>query len=341
MIDVENKTFMNKLRKLKIVAIGGGTGISTMLRGIKKYTNKITAIITVADDGGGSGMLRTDMNMVAPGDVRNCMLALADMEMAMDSLLNYRFDSGRLSGQSMGNLILAAMYKLSDEDFTEAVKKTCQVLAVKGRVLPVTNRNVNLGARLSDGSVVLGESTIPVSAFKNRQSISELFLIPKKVEPAEDVIKSINEADLIVLGPGSLYTSIIPNILVEGVSEALKNAKAKKLYVCNIMTQKGETDNYTAYDHVRAINSHAGCDIIDYCIVNDEPIPDNMKLKYKINNSYPVVVDAPEFTKNGIQLFSCKVLDVSKGYIRHDYDNLAEAVMDLCYLTKTKNKRER
>ena len=189
--------------------------------------------------------------------------------------------------------------------------------------------------------MVLGESTIPVSAAKNRQKISELFLIPKKVEPAEDVIKSINEADLIVLGPGSLYTSIIPNILVDGVSEALKNAKAKKLYVCNIMTQKGETDDYTAYDHVRAINSHAGCDIIDYCIVNDEPIPDNMKLKYRINNSHPVVVDAPEFTKGGIELFSCKVLDVSKGYIRHDYDNLAEAVMDLCYSIKIKSKKER
>ena len=341
MIDFENKEFMNKLRRLKIVAIGGGTGISTMLRGIKKYTNNITAIITVADDGGGSGILRADMNMVAPGDVRNCMLALADMESVMDSLLNYRFDSGRLSGQSMGNIILAAMYKLSEENFTEAVKKTCQVLAVKGRVLPVTNANVNLGARLSDGSVVLGESTIPNSAFKNKQKINELFLIPKKVEPAEDVIKSINEADLIVLGPGSLYTSIIPNLLVDGVSEALKNAKAKKLYVCNTMAEEAETDGYTAFDHVRAINSHAGCDIIDYCIVNDEPIPENMSLKYKINNSLPVRVDAPEFARNGVEMFSCKVLDVSKGYIRHDYDNLAEAVMDLCYSLKKQNKRTR
>ncbi len=339
MIDVENKELMMKFRRLKIVVIGGGTGISTMLRGIKKYTNNITAIITVADDGGGSGMLRSDMNMLAPGDVRNCMLALADMEKEMDSLLNYRFDSGRLSGQSMGNLILAAMYKIANEDFSQAVKRVCQVLAVKGRVLPVTNQNVNIGARLSDASVVLGESSIPVTVAKRREKISELFLVPSNIEPAEDVLKSIKEADLIVLGPGSLYTSIIPNILVNGVSQALYESKAKKLYVCNIMTQKGETDDYSAYDHVKALNDHAKCDIIDYCIVNNGVVPDYMKLKYKIDNSLPVEVDSHKFSEQSIQLMEEDVLDVTNGYIRHDYDKLAEIVMQLCYELKTKNKR--
>ena len=336
MIDFSDIEIKKILSEMKIVAIGGGTGISTMLRGVKHYTENITAIITVADDGGGSGMLREDLNMLAPGDVRNCILALADTEPILDRLLRYRFPSGRLKGQSFGNLFLAAMCGVNGGSFEEAVRQCSDVLAVKGRVLPVTNQNVNLGAKMSDGSVVLGESTIPKFAYNNRCSINEIFLTPSKVYPVEECIRSIKEANLIVLGPGSLYTSIIPNLLVQGVAEAIRESDAKVVYVNNIMTQKGETEGYTAYDHVEALLKHTDSKFIDYCIVNDEEIGDFLKSKYRFERSSQVKIDADRFVKNGVKLKCEKMLDSSKGYARHNYEKLVVVLMELCYNLKCK-----
>lgn len=338
MIDLLDEKIKKELSKVKIVAIGGGTGISTMLRGIKHYTENITAIITVADDGGGSGMLREDLNMLAPGDVRNCILALSNTEPIFDKVWRYRFPSGRLKGQSFGNLFLAAMYGVNGGNFEDAVRQCSDVLAVKGRVLPVTNQNVNLGAKMNDGSTVLGESTIPNYAYNNHCQIEKVFLTPSKVAPVMDCIKSIEEADLIILGPGSLYTSIIPNLLVEGIADTIMQSRAKVVYVNNIMTQKGETEGYSAYDHAKAILDHTCENLIDYCIINDEEIDDFLKAKYRFERSVQVKIDADKFIKNGIELICEKMLDSSKGFARHNYENLAKVIMDLCYRIKYKER---
>lgn len=334
MIDFLNEKIKQRLSKIKIVAIGGGTGISTMLRGIKHYTENITAIITVADDGGGSGMLREDLNMLPPGDVRNCILALSNTEPILARLLHYRFPSGRLKGQNFGNLFLAAMCGVNGGSFEDAVRQCSDVLAVKGRVLPVTNQNVNLGAKMSDGSTVLGESTIPQYAHSKGCKIEKIFLTPAKIEPVKDCLKCIAEADIIILGPGSLYTSIIPNLLVSGVADAITESKAKVAYVNNIMTQRGETEGYSAFDHAEAILNHTNDKIIDYCIVNDEPIDDFLKSKYRLERSEQVKIDTPRFIKSNITLVSGAMLDSSKGYARHNYDKLAKYIMDLCYNIK-------
>lgn len=309
----------------KIVAIGGGTGLSTMLRGLKNYTEHITAIVTVADDGGGSGMLREDLHMLPPGDIRNCIMALADTEPIMEKLMTYRFDAGRLKGQSFGNLFLAAMCGISD-NFEQAVRRVSDVLAVKGRVLPVTEQNVSLGAEFEDGTIVVGESVIPKKSTEYGSHISNVFLSPKSVQPVPDCLKAIAEADLIVLGPGSLYTSIIPNLLVEGLPEAVLNSRARTVYVCNVMTQMGESEGMTAFDHVKAVTSHAGGSIIDVCIVNVEPVPENLQEKYIAEHSTPVEVDESRFAGSGVKLMKRELLDVSKGYVRHDYRRLAEVI---------------
>ncbi|MBE7038656.1 MAG: YvcK family protein [Ruminococcaceae bacterium] len=337
-MSLDNK-ILKEISNLNVVAIGGGTGISTMLRGIKKYFDNLTAIITVADDGGGSGMLREDLNMLPPGDVRNCIMALANTEPLMERLLSYRFDKGRLEGQSFGNLFLAAMCGISGGSFEEAVKQFSDVLAVKGRVLPVTTQNINLGARLSDGSVVLGESSIPSTVISKGAKIDELFLTPSNPNPVYDCIKSIYNADFIILGPGSLYTSIIPNLLVDGISEAIYKSDAKVVYVCNIMTQPGETDNFTAYDHIEAIKKHSKYDFIDYCIVNTEPLNDFLKAKYRLSHSFAITVDDYKFYKNNINLIGENLLDMAKDVVRHNYNVLADTLVKLFYEIKTK-KRE-
>lgn len=221
-----------------VVAIGGGTGLSTMLRGLKKFTNNITAIVTVADDGGGSGVLRDELNMPPPGDIRNCLQALANIEPTMASLLNYRFCDGSLAGQSFGNLFLAALNGMSSS-FDEAVMKMSEVLAITGRVLPVSNENIHLLAEFDDGSEVVGESSIAMHKSVHKRNIRRIRLIPDRPVALPDSIRAIETADLIVLGPGSLYTSIIPNLLTEGITEAIAFSDAVKIYVMNIMTQDG------------------------------------------------------------------------------------------------------
>ena len=322
----------------KIVAIGGGTGLSTMLRGMKKYTDNLTAIVTVADDGGGSGLLRQDLGMLPPGDIRNCILALAETEPIMEKLLRYRFTEGSLSGQSFGNLFLAAMDGIS-ENFEEAIKRVSDVLKVTGRVLPVTLNDVNIEAELENGDIVQGETKIGHAIADTNSRIKEVRLIPADADPLPEVIRAIYDADLIILGPGSLYTSITPNLIVKGVSEAILNSRALKVYVCNIMTQPGETDDMTAYQHAMALCGHAGGKIMDYCIVNKEKIPEHFIEKYKVDGSRAVEVNHIKFNLAGIKLIEGDFVKDCGEFVRHDYDKLAKTLADLLLSeTCSKNK---
>lgn len=238
------------VRGPKVVVIGGGTGLSNLLRGLKRFTSNITAIVTVADDGGGSGVLRDDLGMLPPGDIRNCILALAHTEPVMEELLQYRFTDGRLKGQSFGNLFLAAMDGIS-ENFMEAVQKVSSVLAVTGKVLPVTLKDVTLKARLNNGNIIEGESNIPKEAIKQNSNIERVFIEPRDARALREAVLAIKDADAIIFGPGSLYTSIIPNLLVKEIKEEIHKSSAIKIYVSNLMTQKGETDDYTVKDHIK------------------------------------------------------------------------------------------
>ena len=314
----------------KIVAIGGGTGLSTMLRGLKNHTKNLTAIVTVADDGGGSGILRQDLGMPPPGDIRHCMEALANAEPVMQQLLTYRFPqgSGNLTGQSFGNLILAALNGIS-HSFDEAVSKMSQVLAITGRVLPVTNANVRLEATFENGARVQGESKI--SDFKKAQDcrIESVRLLPEHPQALLEAIRAIEEADLILLGPGSLYTSVIPNLLVDGISEAVCASKAMKIYICNIMTQDGETEGMTASDHVRALLHHSGPGLVDICLCNSAPVRPGLLERYKEEDAAPIVVDQEAIEALGVELVTRPLASETLDYARHSFTRLSAAVMEL------------
>jgi len=308
----------------KIVAIGGGTGLSMLLKGIKKITNNLTAIVTVGDDGGSSGRLREEMGVLPPGDIRNCIAALADDEDLVTKLFQYRFKTGEgLEGHSFGNLFLSALCSITG-DMVSAVKESSNVLSIRGRVLPSTLDDMKLVAELEDGRIIKGESNIPMAQGK----IKKLSTDPEICRPLIDVIEAIREADLIILGPGSLYTSVIPNLLIKEISDEIaKNTSAKKIYVCNIMTQPGETDNYKVSDHVNSIIEHAnGKNIIDAVLVNDS-LPKNLALKYKAANSFPVKVDVENMKNSGIKIVSKKLIeDTKEGLVRHSSHRVARAV---------------
>lgn len=308
----------------KIVAIGGGTGLSMLLKGVKKITNNITAIVTVGDDGGSSGRLREEMGVLPPGDIRNCIAALADDEDLVTKLFQYRFKTGEgLEGHSFGNLFLTALCSITG-DMVSAVKESSNVLSIRGRVLPSTLDDMKLVAELEDGRIINGESNIPEAKGK----IKKLSTDPAICRPLIEVIDAIKDADLIILGPGSLYTSVIPNLLIkEIVEEISKNTSAKKIYVCNIMTQPGETDSYAASNHVNAIINHAdGKKIIDAVLVNDS-LPSNLAQKYKAANSFPVKIDSENIKKAGIKIVSKKLIEDNKdGLVRHSSNRVARAV---------------
>lgn len=309
----------------KIVVIGGGTGLSTMLRGLKYYTTNITAIVTVADDGGGSGDLREDLGILPPGDIRNCILALADTEPLMEELLQYRFPDGRLKNQSFGNLFLAAMDGISD-NFENAVQKMSSVLAVTGRVMPVTLENMRLKAELENGSIVEGESQIPDEAINQQSPIKKLMIEPADAKALPDAIDAILEADAIVMGPGSLYTSVIPNLLVKDIRNAIKKSKALKMYVSNIMTQPGETDGFKVSDHIKTLIKHVGKNVIDYVVVNIGTISNELEEKYKEENSQLVKLDKKELDKLGIDVVEANLIKIKNGTIRHDHEELANVL---------------
>ena len=254
------------MRARKVVVIGGGTGVSNMLRGIKLFNQDITAIVTMADDGGGSGFLRREMGILPPGDLRNCLVALANSSGAMENLLQFRFQNGVLTGQNFGNLLIAALTEIY-QDFETAIEETAKVLNISGKVYPVTLDNVHLEGEFENGDKCIGESKIPLIAKRENLRIKKLRTFPNKAVIFPKAKAAIEQADIVILGPGSLYTSLISNLVVEGVAEALLKTKAEKYYVSNIMTEPGETTGYSIRDHVKAIVDHGG-DIVDKVLVN-------------------------------------------------------------------------
>ena len=313
----------------KIAAIGGGTGLSTMLRGLKRHTNNLTAIVTVADDGGGSGVLRQELGMLPPGDVRNCLEALANVEPLMGELLHYRFTEGSLKGQSFGNLFLAALNGISGGSFDQAVSRMSQVLAITGRVIPVTTSNVQLEAEFENGAKVLGESKIFYCKKREDCRIHQVRLLPEHPPALEAALEAIREADMILLGPGSLYTSIIPNLLVDGVAQAIAGSSALKVYIANVMTQEGETEGYTNADHIRAIFQHSLPELFPLCLVNSSAIPPEVLERYAQEGAEPLRYDKTKCAELGVELVSRPVSMVRGGYVRHDPELLAAALLEL------------
>ncbi len=313
----------------RLVAVGGGTGLSTLLRGLKEYTSNITAIVTVTDDGGSSGALTRQFGMLPPGDIRNCLVALADSETLMTELLQYRFNgktppSGvSLEGHSFGNLLLMAMTHVTG-DFEMAVKETSRVLAIRGSVLPSTTQGVSLLAEMATGELVEGETNI----LHHPSAIGSVYLNPAHVKPLEEAMEAIRKADAIILGPGSVYTSIVPNLLVDGVAEALHNSNALKVYVCNVMTQPGETDDFTAADHLDVLLRHAGGPLVDYALVNLAFPASRLAAKYKAEGADPVLADLARIEKMGIEPIGANLISETE-LVRHDSDRLARAIIDL------------
>ena len=319
----------------KIVAIGGGTGLSTLLKGIKNYSSEITALVTMADDGGGSGVLRRSVGMLPPGDVRNCLLALSDIEPEMNTLLSHRFEKGELKGQSFGNLFLLAMNEIYGS-FEEAVKMASSILRVKGTVMPITVNDVNIEATYDDKSKAFGESILPAEAIKDNKKIKRVELCPKDVEPIDGALDAIMKADIILIGPGSLYTSVIPNLLVKGVKEAILSSSAKKIYVQNVMTQHGETDKMSIKDHIEAIYEHSA-KLIDAVIINNKILSEELKQKYLDECQEQIFLtddDKKFLDEERVDYIEGDCLDDNEDYVRHDSDKLARMIID--YYIKTR-----
>jgi len=322
-------------RPVRIVALGGGTGLSTLLRGLKHYVARrkkeavrmpiadLAAVVTVTDDGGSSGRLRRDYRILPPGDIRNCMVALSKDEALLGRLFQYRFASGRdLRGHSFGNLFLTALTHITG-DFTEAVRVSGQVLAIRGRIFPSTPQLVTLKAVMEDGRIVAGETKISASG----KRIRHIRLVPRRVHPMPEVLDAIRQADLILLGPGSLYTSIIPNLLVSGIASALRRARATRVYVANLMTQPGETTGYSLSDHVRAIYEHTGPGLFDWVVVNRRPISPRLLRRYRAEGAEPVRVDIEELQQMGLRCILDDLLE-EDGVARHNPDRLTRLLLE-------------
>lgn len=308
-------------RNVKIVGIGGGTGLSTLLEGLKHWTKDITAIVTVTDDGGSSGRLRKDFNILPPGDIRNCIVSLAEPNSLISELFQYRFKGkSGLSGHSFGNLFITAMTELTGS-FTKGILEASHILAIKGKVLPSTLENVVLGAKFTDGAQVLGQTKIV--AYSN--PIEKVFLVPDNPPAYTGVLKTCKEADIIILGPGSLFSSIIPNLLVKGVAQSIKKSKARKIYICNIMTQPGETDNYTVADHLFAVEKYLGCNI-DYLIINSGKIAENMVKKHVRKNSFVVVDDSNKLIDRS-RIIREDIVS-NKDHVRHDPEKISRVIFE-------------
>lgn len=312
-------------RGAKIVALGGGTGLSTLLRGLKAYSANITAIVTVADDGGSSGRLRREIGVLPPGDIRNCLAALADEEKLITELFQYRFQAGNgLSGHSFGNLFLTAMNEVTG-DLERAIAAISKVLAVRGQVLPATLSDVRLWAELADGRRIEGESNITEA----KGQITRLGCDPPKPPALPRVLRAIEEAEYIIIGPGSLYTSIIPNLLVPEIVEAIASRPVPRIYVCNIMTQMGETENYTVSDHIRAIDDACGCRIFDAVLIHRRTPSAKSLIRYAQEGSHPVVFDRDEVIRLGRRTVIANIMqeDPETGRLRHSSDRLAGVLM--------------
>ena len=317
-------------RAARVVALGGGTGLPALLAALRpdrwpspEETFDISAIVTVADDGGSSGRLRRDMGMLAPGDIRNCLVALSDAPEFLRSLFQYRFSQGELEGHSFGNLFIAALAEVSG-DFAQAIRHLHDILAIRGRIFPSTLDSIELVAELSDGSVVRGEAAITGSA----PSIRRLHLEPQGCRALPEACEVLRQADCVFLGPGSLYTSVLPNLLVGELAEALKACRGRKVYVCNLTTQPGETEGYRASDHLRALVEHVGPWVCDTVLCSCAPLPSGLKEQYSKERAQPVEVDGPTMEAMGVRVVCADLLSVGI-YARHDPRKLREQLLEL------------
>jgi uncharacterized cofD-like protein len=311
----------------RIVAIGGGSGLSVLLHGLKEFTSNITAVVTVADDGGSSGRLRTQFNIPPPGDIRNCLVALADAEPMMSDLFQFRFQDGaggEFEGHNFGNLFILAMLKVNGGDFEKAIKESSKILAIRGRVVPSTLKKVSLVAEHKDGTRTEGESNIS----KVKSTIERLYLKPSNPGATEDALAAIREADAIVIGPGSLYTSVLPNLLIEELADALAESPAPKIYICNAMTQPHETDGLSAFDHVNAIVEHTRPEVLSHVIVNNGTIPQAVLKKYAKEEAFPVGADAAKIRQLGYTVIEANII-TSADMIRHNPRRVCKIVVDL------------
>lgn len=313
----------------KIVIVGGGTGLSVLLHGLKEITSNITAIVTVADDGGSSGRLRNEFDILPPGDIRNCLVALADAETLVRDLFQYRFTEGEgLKGHNFGNLFITALSKVTG-DFETAIKESSKVLAIRGQVVPSTLAKVSLVAKRADGTQTMGESAIP----KSTSPIRRVYLNPAGCKPTTEALLAVKEADAIIIGPGSLYTSVIPNFLVEKISDEVIRSRAVKVYICNVMTQHGETDGYSASAHVEALLRHTHPALIDFCIVNTSKIPQRLLEKYKEEEAYSVEADIKKIREMGVAVIEGDI-KTADDYIRHNSEKISRIVLSLIYKAK-------
>jgi uncharacterized cofD-like protein len=328
-----------------VVSIGGGTGLSCLLKGLKHcifdppvieapalkpWISRLTAVVTVTDDGGSSGRLRDELQVIPPGDIRNCMVALSTDESLLSQLFQFRFSgSGGLQGHSFGNLFLTALTGVTG-DFLEAIKVSSDVLAIRGRIYPATLDDVRLAATLEDGTRILGETQIS----KSVAAIASLSLRPQKCKPVPAALEAIRRADVITVGPGSLFTSLLPNLLVPGIARALKESPALKVYICNLMSQPGETIGFSSADHVKALYSHAGKNLFDWIVVNNQPISKAIRVRYRRQGAQPIAIDRNALKNLGLKIFEDSLLARGR-VVRHDPDLLSEAVYKAVQASKS------
>lgn len=316
---------------VRVVVIGGGSGLGVVLRGLKHLTDEITAIVTVADDGGSSGVLRADMGMLPPGDIRSCIVALSNREGIMEELMQYRFKEGKLKGQSLGNLIIAGLTDMKGS-MEEALRHIHDIFAVTGRVLPVSNEDIVLYAKLANGLIVKGESKIPQMVTKYHAPIQRVFIEPSYAKALPESLQAIRDADIIMIGPGSLYTSILPNLLIEDLQAAVANSRAKKVLAMNLMTQPGETQGMCAFDHIETLLNHTRLDLIDSVLINDGQVSDAVEERYQRDGATLLRLSETEERRletMGIEVIRDTFIEVKQGYIRHDAAKLSEMLLNL------------
>ncbi len=310
----------------KVVIIGGGTGLGNILRGLKEYTSNITAIVTTFDDGASTGKLKEEFGVLAPGDIRQCLTALSKSESSMERLLSYRFKDGKLDNHSLGNLILVAMTDITG-GFPSAIKKLSDIFSVTGKVLPITLDNMVLCAEFTDGSNSIGEKNICVDG--KGKKIKRVYFDKSTALPAPEVLESIEEADIIILGPGSLYSSVICNLLVAGIPEAIMHASASKVYICNIMTQEGETDNYTLSEHINEVEKYLGKNVLDYAVVNEAEVTEEMIEEFNQKKSKPVDIDIDNIKNKEIKIISDEYIVTLPGKIMHNSKKITKDIIDI------------
>lgn len=317
--------------KPKITLLGGGTGQSNILRGLKKFDVDLNSIVTMADDGGSSGILRDEMDIPPPGDIRNCILALSNTEPEMEKLFQYRFSKGSLKGQNFGNLFLAAMNDIHG-DMKNAIIQTSKILAVRGNVYPVTYDDITLHARLKNKNEVKGESNLAKEALKQNSAIDKIYIMPKDAKASQDAIDAIKNSDLIIAGPGSLYTSIFPVLLIDDIAEEIQKSKAVKIFITNIMTEKGETDNFTSKDFVLEIVKNFNHHIFDYFLVDNGIIPQDINIIYKNQNQYKINLyqeDMDLFKNLNIKLLCKDMIKINNNKIYHNNDTVAQIIQEI------------